>query len=248
MLTRAEAEGELDMKQASLSIIIPMLNEVESIASSLEPLLHEPCVREIIVVDGGSTDESVERVKAFAGGYPSEPIHCLVSQQPGRARQMNLGVQHSRGDVLVFLHADTQLPVDGLERIRDSIAAGAFWGHFDVHLKGPQRMLRVVEHMMNWRSALSGIATGDQVMFVRRDVFLMLGGFPEIPLMEDIGLSQRLKWVARPVRIKDRALTSARRWQERGMLRTIALMWALRSFYAMGVAPARLASWYRQVR
>ena len=215
------------MRVPSLSIIVPMLNEFDSISSTLEPLLHEPCVRQVVVVDGGSTDDSVQRVQAVAADYPSEPILCLNSP-PGRARQMNLGAQQSSGDVLVFLHADTQLPVDGLTQICNSIAAGAIWGRFDVHLNGQQKMLRV--------------------MFVRRDVFMMLGGFPEQPLMEDISFSQRLKWVAWPVRIKTKAQTSARRWQERGMLRTIALMWCLRSLYALGASPARLAHWYRQVR
>jgi rSAM/selenodomain-associated transferase 2 len=146
--------------------------------------------------------------------------------------------------VLLFLHADGTLPPGAADDIRDAVEAGRPWGRFDVRLSGRHFLLRVIERLMNWRSRLTGIATGDQAMFVRRDVYRMLGGYAPLPLMEDIELSTRLKWICRPACLPGPVLASSRRWEKHGIIRTILLMWTLRFLYWLGVSPARLARWY----
>jgi rSAM/selenodomain-associated transferase 2 len=158
---------------------------------------------------------------------------------------MNAGAGHARACVLLFLHIDTQLPPGALERVREAIAAGYVWGRFDVRLSGRHLWLRLVERAMNWRSRLTGIATGDQAMFVRADVFRMLGGFPDQPLMEDIEFSNRLKWVGPPACLRETVETSSRRWERDGIFRTVFLMWRLRLLYWLGISPERLSSRYR---
>ncbi|MEX2353478.1 MAG: TIGR04283 family arsenosugar biosynthesis glycosyltransferase, partial [Gammaproteobacteria bacterium] len=164
----------------------------------------------------------------------------------GRARQMNVGATAARGDVLVFLHADTRLPVNA-DRIISQALAGKHkgWGRFDVYIEGQSCMLRIVAWLMNLRSRLSGIATGDQTIFVKRSLFEQVGGFPDQPLMEDIEISRRLKRFCRPVCLKDKVTTSGRRWESRGIWRTILLMWKLRLAYWLGIPPERLARAYQ---
>ena len=222
----------------SLSIVIPTLNEAVAIAHTLEAL-QELRTRgvELIVVDGGSSDATLAVAAPLAD--------AVVSAPRGRAVQMNAGAARARGEVLLFLHADTQLPQRADERVRRAVDAGACWGRFDVRIDGRPAVLRVVAAAMNARSRLSGIATGDQAIFVRRDVFEQLGGYAPLPLMEDIELSRRLKRAGRPACLRPPVLTSGRRWQTRGVWRTVALMWWLRWRYWRGESPQRLAEAYR---
>jgi rSAM/selenodomain-associated transferase 2 len=221
-----------------LSIIIPVLNEEAQIAGALTALapLRARGV-EAIVVDGGSRDQTM----AFA-----EPLADRVITAPrGRAVQMNAGAAAAGGEVLLFLHADTRLPPDADRLVRDGLAcSGRAWGRFDVRISGRHPLLRIVAALMNARSRLTGIATGDQAMFVRRDLFERLRGFPAIALMEDIALSRRLRREGPPLRLSRRVITSGRRWEQHGVIRTIMLMWRLRLAYALGAEPDRLARRY----
>lgn len=194
---------------------------------------------EIVLVDGGSADDSV--AIARAAGLP------VVVAERGRARQMNAGARACSGEIVLFLHADTRLPAAADDEVRAALAAPhpAVWGRFDVRIEGRPRMLPVVAAMMNLRSRLSGIATGDQAMFVRREAFEAVGGFPEQPLMEDIALSRRLLCLSRPACLRAKVCTSGRRWEQRGVWRTIVLMWRLRWAYWRGVPAERLAEAYR---
>jgi rSAM/selenodomain-associated transferase 2 len=158
---------------------------------------------------------------------------------------MNAGARLATGDVLLFLHADTVLPMDADRLVGEALGAGRAWGRFDVRLSGLGRALRVIEALINLRSCLSGIATGDQALFVRREAFERAGGFPDIALMEDVALSRRLKSYGRPACVHVPVVTSSRRWEEGGVVRTVLLMWWLRLAYWIGVDPARLARWYR---
>jgi rSAM/selenodomain-associated transferase 2 len=217
-----------------LSIVIPALNEAAGIQGALQALA--PLRRrghEVIVVDGGSND-----------GTPQLAVELcdrLVVSRPGRARQMNAGAHAARGAILLFLHADTSLPPLADRAVTDALA-GKLWGRFDVRIEGRHRLLAVIAWSMNLRSRLSGIATGDQAIFVRRAAF---PGFPEIPLMEDIAFSKAMKRRGAPACLRLRVSTSGRRWEARGVLRTVLLMWRLRLEYALGADPARLARRYR---
>ena len=222
----------------SLSIIVPVLDEAASIAATLESLAQPRREgAEVIVVDGGSRDATC-RIAA--------PLADHVIHAPrGRAAQMNAGARAAAGEVLVFLHADTELPPGALDAIGRSLEeSGREWGRFDVAIAGADPLLALVALLMNARSRLTGIATGDQAMFVRRAAFERAGGFPDIPLMEDVALSKRLKRSSHPACLRDRVLTSGRRWEREGTLRTIVLMWRLRLAYALGADPRRLARTY----
>jgi len=223
-----------------LSIIIPALNEASQLRDTLAPLRAlQSRGHEVIVVDGGSSDSTAEIAREYADR--------VIDSARGRARQMNAGAAAASGEVLLFLHADTRLP-----ELTDALIANslnnnqAVWGRFDVRLSGDQLLLRVVAALMNWRSRMSSIATGDQAMFVRRDAFVRIGGYPDIPLMEDIALSKLLKRVARPANLSAQVVTSSRRWEQRGIVRTIMLMWRVRMAYALGTSPHRLAQLYQQ--
>ena len=222
-----------------LSIIIPALDEAERIAALLTGLQAlRARGAEVIVVDGGSTDATPALAAPLADRVMTAPR--------GRARQMNAGAAQAKGEALLFLHADTTLPDDADRHILDSLHQGkCVWGHFDVRISGRARTLRMVAALMNLRSRLTGIATGDQALFMTRAAFESLGGFPDQPLMEDIELSRRLLTLSRPACLPGPAITSGRRWETRGVWRTIFLMWRLRWLYARGVAPARLAERYR---
>lgn len=225
-----------------LSIIVPCLNEAEGVGATLAALAPlRARGAELIVVDGGSRDGTAER---------AAPLADLVLTAPrGRASQMNAGAARARGEILLFLHADTRLPegadalvVEGLERARRG------WGRFDVTIAGAHPLLRVVERLMNLRSRLTGIATGDQAIFVTKSLFDAVGGYPDIPLMEDIELSARLKRYGPPLCLGQRVVTSGRRWERHGVARTILLMWRLRLAYWAGADPAELALRYYENR
>ncbi len=222
-----------------LSIIVPALNEAANIAATLQRL-HAMRQRghEVIVVDGGSSDETVVRATPLADQ--------IIHSKAGRARQMNAGAEQAQGDLLWFLHADTLVPEESDLLLSESLKAhNARWGRFDVRLSGRHPLFWLIASMMNLRSCLTGIATGDQGIFVHRTLFTQVGGYPEQPLMEEIALSKRLKKISSPLCIDTPLITSSRRWESRGILRTMFLMWRLRFYYALGVDPARLARLYR---
>jgi rSAM/selenodomain-associated transferase 2 len=223
---------------APLTIIIPALNECSVIAdllASLAPLRVRGV--EVVVVDGGSTDGTAEAAGSGADRVIVAPC--------GRARQMNAGAAAAHAPVLLFLHADTQLPANADQLILNGLgAAGLEWGCFDVRIEGASRWLRVVASFMNLRSRITGIATGDQAMFVTRRAFDALRGFPDQALMEDVELSSRLKQRGPPLRLRSPVVTSGRRWSARGVARTIILMSWIRLLYFLGVAPDRLARLY----
>ena len=218
---------------ARLTVVMPVLNEARGLAASLQALAPlRSRGNELIVVDGGSEDASAALAAPLADRVMSAPR--------GRAAQMNAGARAASGEVLVFLHADTRLPPRAEEEISSALHEHR-WGRFDVEIEASHPALRVVAAAMNLRSRLTGIATGDQAIFVRRSDF---PGFPEIPLMEDVALSRLLKRRGRPACLASRVRTSGRRWESRGVLRTVLLMWRLRLLYALGVAPERLARQY----
>jgi rSAM/selenodomain-associated transferase 2/rSAM/selenodomain-associated transferase 1 len=220
-----------------LSIIMPVLDEAPRIIEQLKMLqaLRAQGV-ELIVVDGGSVDGSAQLVGALADR--------VLTSVRGRAAQMNAGAEASQGRVLLFLHADTALPETALSVVLAAVEGGAIWGRFDVRIDDHHPLLRIVEHMMNWRSRLTGIATGDQAIFVRKDMFDKIGGYAELPLMEDITLSSALKHLAPPACLRETVVTSGRRWEKHGVLRTMLLMWWLRAAYFSGADPQRLALRY----
>jgi rSAM/selenodomain-associated transferase 2 len=222
-----------------ISIVVPALEESASITatlSALQPLRAQG--HEVIVVDGGSRDATLLIARLLADR--------AYLTAPGRATQMNFGASKATGDVLLFLHADSLLPAGGAIAMANAVTRGAAWGRFDVTIGGKPRVLKVVGAMMNLRSRLTGIATGDHGMFVRRALFEEVGGYPAIPLMEDVALSKALKRVAgRPACLRTRVTTSGRRWETHGPWRTIFTMWRLRLAYALGADPAALARHYR---
>jgi rSAM/selenodomain-associated transferase 2 len=224
----------------TLSIIIPVLNEaaeIEAALNALTPLRQRGA--EVIVVDGGSSDGSAELARPLADRVLTAPR--------GRATQMNAGAAAASGDVLLFLHVDTRLPDDADRLIADGLQrSGRAWGRFDVCFDGGG-WLRVVAFMMNCRSRLTGICTGDQAMFARRAAFEKIGGFPAIALMEDVAASSLLKKITRPLAFRTRVTTSSRRWRQHGVWRTIVLMWRLRLAYYFGDDPGRLARYYGYV-
>lgn len=217
------------------SIIIPTLNEgktIQSCLSALQPLRND-C--EIIIVAAGSNDQAIA---------PTALADKVISSAKGRARQMNLGASHTTGDVLIFLHADTYLPKHALQLIEQHLSSGRGWGRFDIQLSGDHFMLKVIARMMNWRSRLTGIVTGDQVIFVTREAFSAVGHYPEIDLMEDIALSKALKKISPPICINAKVTSSGRRWERYGIYTTILLMWSLRLRYFFGADPRLLAALY----
>ena len=224
--------------QPSLSIIAPVLNEATTIVAALEALAPlRACGNEIIVVDGGSGDDTAALAKPLTD--------FVIASARGRAVQMNAGAGVARGDVLLFLHADTRLPQDAERLILDGLARSKrAWGRFDVAIEGAHPLLPVIAATMNLRSRLTGISTGDQAMFVTREAFDSVGGFPEIVLMEDITFARNLKRVSRPLCLSARVTTSGRRWEQHGVLRTMLLMWRLRLAYFFGAKPEVLAKRY----
>jgi rSAM/selenodomain-associated transferase 2 len=227
-----------EVAMSKLSIIVPVLNEGESITDALDALADLRALGvEVIVVDGGSRDATLLRARTRADR--------VISAPRGRALQMNAGAEKACGDVLLFLHADTRLPADADHIVLNGLArSGRAWGRFDVKIDGDSPLLVAVAWLMNIRSRLTGIATGDQAIFARCDAFRSIGGFPAIALMEDIALSKRLKRVSRPLCLRACAVTSGRRWDKNGVVSTVLLMWRLRLAYFLGADPKALARQY----
>ncbi len=222
----------------TLSIIVPVLDEEAQIAATLHTLapLRDRGV-EVIVADGGSRDRTVALASPLADR--------VIAAARGRAVQMNAGANAARGRILVFLHADTLPPERTDELITRGLAeSGRAWGRFDIRLAGTHPLLRIVGATMNLRSRLTGIATGDQCLFMTREAYLACGGFPEIALMEDIAMSVRLKRLSRPICLRAKAATSTRRWEKQGVLRTVIDMWLTRLSYFFGADPSVLARRY----
>lgn len=221
-----------------LSVIVPALDEAARVSATLgdlAPLRAQG--HEVILVDGGSSDGTPQLAAPL--------VDRVLIAARGRAVQMAAGAQVASGDWLWFLHADTRVPPAAREALCAACRAPTLWGRFDVHLSGGAVALRVIERMMNLRSCVSGIATGDQGIFVSRSAYERVGGMPQIPLMEDIALSRLLRRERRPLCIATPLVTSSRRWEERGIARTVLLMWRLRLAYALGADPARLARRYQ---
>ena len=219
-----------------LTIVIPVLNEAAIVVAALQSLAPlRARGAEIIVADGGSHDGTARLAEPLADR--------IITVRRGRGAAMNAGAALGTGDALLFLHADTALP-DGADRLIDAALSRRAWGRFDLRIAGSRPLFAVIARMINWRSRLTGIATGDQAIFVSRKAFEAVGGFPDLPLMEDIAISRRLKRLCRPSCIATPAVTSGRRWERNGVLSTILLMWRLRLSYYLGVEPAVLAELY----
>lgn len=220
-----------------ISIIIPTLNEEDVIQTLLQQLqTYRQQGHEVIVVDGGSHDNT----RSVADSLSDK----VISSEAGRALQMNNGATQSRHEALWFLHADTLIPETAIEQIQQALNKSG-WGRFNVKLSGSHILFRIIETMMNVRSCVSGIATGDQGIFVKRKVFGQVNEYSNIPLMEDVDLSRKLKKLSKPVCLKYPLITSSRRWEKNGIYSTILLMWKLRFLYWVGVSPEHLARQYR---
>ncbi|MDX8408191.1 MAG: TIGR04283 family arsenosugar biosynthesis glycosyltransferase [Mariprofundaceae bacterium] len=228
------------MSDCTIAVVVPVLNEAGEMAEHLPGLLGLQA-GELLCVDGGSNDDTLAVLEAA-------DIHCL-SSEPGRARQMNAGAEEVTSDIILFLHMDTKISSSHLSDIESAMQAGdTVGGRFDVRLSGNHPMFRIIEWFINVRSRLSRISTGDQAMFVRRDVFEQMGGFADIPLMEDIEFSRRLKCRGRIACLRKPVVTSSRRWEKHGILKTIWLMWKLRFLYWRGIPADKLAGMYREAR
>ncbi|WP_422911555.1 TIGR04283 family arsenosugar biosynthesis glycosyltransferase [Pseudomonas sp. MAC6] len=222
-----------------LSVVIPVRNEVQALPALLDDLaVLRAAGAELIVVDGGSSDGTVERAQGRADQ--------VLKSEPGRALQMNAGAAHAQGEYLWFVHADTRVSGPALRRLLDVLQQRPLWGRFDVRLSGPGLAFRVIGAMISLRSRLTGIASGDQGIFVRKAAFAALGGYAPIPLMEDLQLCRQLKAQARPRCLRPPLSTSSRRWEQHGIWRTVMLMWCLRLAYYCGVSPHTLARQYRR--
>lgn len=219
------------------SIIVPVLNESAQIGAALaylSPLRANNA--EVLAVDGDSSDDTV--------ALASARCDRVISAPRGRGSQMNVGARHAQGEIFLFLHVDTILPGGALKVIDQAIRGGAKWGRFDVEIQGRSRWFPIIASMMNWRSRWTGIATGDQAIFVTRDSYFACGGFPDIPLMEDVAFSSKMRLRAPPVCLKEKVTVSGRRWETHGVGKTILKMWWLRLRYFFGVDPYRLAVEY----
>ncbi len=220
-------------------IVVPVLDEAAIIVGALQALAPlRSRGAEVVVADGGSSDGTANLARPFADR--------VIAAPHGRGAAMNAGVALGTGEMLLFLHADTTLPANADRLIAPALMRRA-WGRFDLRIAGRHPLLALVARMINCRSRLTGIATGDQAIFVRREAFEAVGGFPDLPLMEDIAISRKLKRLCRPVCIATPVVTSGRRWEYHGVVRTIVLMWRLRLAYYFGAEPARLAMRYGRV-
>lgn len=235
-VSSTEIRSPVEDDALPLSIVIPVFNEEEiySCLRHLQGLRKQGA--EVIVVDGGSNDDTMAVAKPLADQ--------VISSEKGRARQMNAGAALADREWLLFLHADTRLPANLPDIMIAWRFSSAVWGFFGIKVRGAPRLLRVVQWFMNRRSFLTSISTGDQCQFVKREVFAQIGGFADIPLMEDIELSKRLKKKSRPLFVNAKAETSGRKWQRDGIWPTIFLMWRLRLAYFFGVSPEVLVQRY----
>lgn len=248
-----------------IAVIIPTLNEEQALPATLTHAARLG-FDEVLVVDGGSNDRTLEIVRSFGSAsrgerregrgssFSSSPVPLamcprLLAAAAGRAKQMNTGAAHTAADALVFLHADTQLPPNAWEAIKAALAEPAcVGGRFDLRFERDAGWAWLIARLISLRSRLSGIATGDQALFVRRSIFDQLGGFADIPLMEDVDFTRRLKRLGRTAALRETVTTSFRRWEQCGALRTICLMWALRFLYWIGIHPDRLHRFYIAIR
>ncbi|PKH65098.1 glycosyl transferase [Psychrobacter sp. 4Dc] len=231
----------------NLSIIVPLLNEADNLPELMAHIVRlDPAPQQVILVDGGSVDGSVAIAKSvLKNAEITQSIidWYIIESTVGRAQQMNAGAMLATGDVLLFLHADTELPADAIDNVQQAVAQYD-WGRFNVRLDSHEPLLSIVGLMINQRSRLMDIATGDQAIFIKKSLFEQIGGYPDQPLMEDIELCKRLKKISRPACLKSKVTTSARRWQQHGTWRTIFLMWHLRFDYWRGVSPNVLKQRY----
>jgi len=222
-----------------ISIIIPVLNEAQALPLYLNQLQHLRAKgHEVILVDGGSDDNSCQLAEGMVDSFHK----C----ERGRARQMNSGVGHATGQLLLFLHADTQLPKNVDMMLASTVYSDRAWGWFDVRLSGSHVLLRVIEWFMNIRSRMTGVATGDQAIFITTELFKEVNGFPEIELMEDISISKKLRRVCWPITVSGKVTTSSRRWEDNGIFRTVLKMWGIRLRYFLGTKPSTLAGLYEK--
>ena len=220
-----------------ISIIIPVLNEEQNLlrlGDYLRAIRQQG--HEVLIVDGGSADNTLS--------IAYDVTEVVIISKPGRAMQMNSGAATASGELLLFLHADTSLPDDALQILCALSQRKNCWGRFDVRLSGARFVFRLIENLMNLRSCLTSIATGDQAIFIEKKLFDHIGGFPEIALMEDIEISRRLRKISKPVCIKQRVTTSSRRWEKNGIVATVLLMWKLRLYYFFGTSPEKLKQLY----
>lgn len=228
-----------------ISVIIPAYQEAQALPDCLLELFESQPVGECWVIDASKTAEFEAMDAQLQQTIDWPYLHYVAAELKGRAHQMNQGANLSSGAILLFLHADTRLPENAFSQIQSAIDSGAHWGRFDVSFDHSGRVYRMIAGLMSWRSRKSGIATGDQALFMTRGAFDLAGGYDDIPLMEDIAICRKLKTIGSPACLKAQVKTSARRWEEKGVFRTIVLMWWLRFAYWTGVSPQRLSDWYR---
>lgn len=222
----------------TVSIIIPIYQEVATLSQRIPDLLALQAHAEVLLCDGGSEDGSVALLEA-------SPLSCVASSA-GRARQMNTAAAQAQGDVLLFVHIDTLLDAKHIRAVQEAMQDDAVvGGRFDVRLSGKHPMFRIIERAINLRSRWTGISTGDQCQFIRRSLFEDMGGFPDIPLMEDVALAQAMKQCGKQAYLRQAVETSSRRWEKHGVMKTVLLMWKLRWLYWRGVAPEVLVRMYR---
>ncbi|NOZ09555.1 MAG: glycosyltransferase family 2 protein [Gammaproteobacteria bacterium] len=233
----------MESSRISIAVIVPILNEARVLKKLIAQLVQQG-FGEIILVDGGSKDGSATIADNELAKHAGKSSGLIIHSPRGRATQMNRGAAEAKAQVLLFLHADTFLPTQATHLINRALSNKRCWGHFNVRLNGKNILYRIIEFTMNLRSRISGIATGDQCIFVERKIFNRLGGYTTIPIMEDIEFSKRLKTLGRPARINDTVLTSTRRWSSRGIIRTILTMWTLRLLFWLRVKPSILARYY----
>lgn len=221
-----------------ISFILPVLNEAELVVEQLGLLqAYRQKGHEVLVIDGGSTDNTAELASALAD--------VVETTLPGRSRQMNHGAEHASGEVFLFLHIDTSLPKAADELVLRALGGDqAGWGWFNVRLSSNRVPFRLIGWAMNVRAGFSSVCTGDQALFVSRELFEEVGKFPALPLMEDIAISKKLRRIVSPVHIVQAAVTSSRRWEEKGLFKTVLLMWKLRLLFFLGVSPSRLVTMY----
>jgi len=226
--------------ELSIAVIVPVLNEQAALPALIDRL-KMLSVDEVVVVDGGSMDGTCDLLDVSGLRWITAPA--------GRAVQMNTGSAICLSDIYLFIHSDTEIDSSCFDAIKAAMQhPETVGGRFEVRLSGGHPALRMIAWFINLHSRLSGISTGDQCLFVRRSVFMRMGGFPELPLMEDIEFSKRLKRQGRIACLRERVTTSSRRWEQHGILKTVLLMWCLRLLYWLGVPAARLATMYRQAR